>query len=317
MTALTIRQALIDDAGAISTLMRERIPTWQRLSADGLVESLPYEKLSVYERWTHGGPWMSIETASIALARLLHGVGLALVAERDDQIVGYLEAYPGYESNPYGEHLHLAHLLTSAKAPDFAQIGADLLARAAEVAAQLSDRLLTVSLAAAGSEEAAFYQRHGFAPLSKVGRYMLPARSGQGFYQVVEHSASGLSQIEGWQMPIGRTESASMLWEAVWVSLWEVMPELAGRKIQRVRLNASGQEMLFAAQPVPHDPRIVDLWAWGARPLSSVLLTALRDWARREGFRALRMIVDDNTAKLIASEAEADPFSRTTFALRV
>ena len=85
---LTIRQAILDDAAAISGLFRARIPAWQRLTTSGGVETVGYDALTVYERWTHGGPWMSIETASVALARLLHGVGLALVAEREGAIVG-------------------------------------------------------------------------------------------------------------------------------------------------------------------------------------------------------------------------------------
>ena len=47
------------------------------------------------------------------------------------------------------------------------------------------------------------------------------------------------------------------------------------------------------------------------------MLTALRDWAAREKYRALRMIVDAESAALFGPDAEADPFSRTTLALTV
>lgn len=310
---LTIRQAILDDAAAISGLFRARIPAWQRLTASGAVETVGYDALTVYERWTHGGPWMSIETASIALARLLHGVGLALVAEREGAIVGYLEAYPGYEPNPFGAHLHLAHVVTAPDLTDADEVADSLLRRASEVASHLPGKRLTVALASDTGEDAQFYRQRGFVGLASVRRYVVPTKAGQGFYQVNEHTSSGVGQIEGWQMPVGRVESASMLWESVWVSIWEVIPQLAERGIQRVRLTASGQEMLLCAQPVPHDPRILDIWAWSARPLTGVLLTAVRDWAHRQRFRALRLVIDSETARLLGDEAEADPFSRSVW----
>lgn len=315
--AILIREALLDDASAISALFRARIPAWQRLTPTGSVENVTYEALSVYERWTHGGPWMSIETASVALARLLNGVGLALVAEQHGQVVGYLEAYPGYEPAPFGAHLHLAHLVTGLDGAEAEHVADALLKRAAEVARHMADRRLTISLPSETGEDAMFFRQRGFKPLAKVGRYQVPTKAGQGFYQVTEHPSSNVGQIEGYQMPLGRTESASMLWESVWVSIWEVIPQLADRKITRVKLNASGQEILLCAQPVPHDPRVLDLWGWAARPLTGVLLTALRDWASREKYRALRFVVDTETAALFGPDAEADPFSRTTLALTV
>jgi len=315
--SISIREAILDDARAISAIFRGRIPTWQRLTPKGGVDNVSYDDLTVYERWTHGGPWMSIETASLALARLLHGIGLALVAEQNGTVVGYLEAYPGYEAAPFGAHLHLAHLETNADGALAETIADALLKRATEVARHLPDRRLTISLPSETGEDAQFYRQRGFKALSKVGRYLVPAKAGQGFYQVTEHAASNVGQIEGFQMPLGRTESASMLWESVWVSIWEVIPQLAARKIQRVKLNASGQEILLCVQPVPHDPRVMDLWGWAARPMSGVLLTALRDWALREKYRALRMVVDSETAALFGSDVEADPFSRTTLALTV
>ncbi|GIK27069.1 MAG: hypothetical protein J5J04_17445 [Anaerolineae bacterium] len=314
---ITVREALLDDARPICMLFRSRIPVWQRLTASGSVESLPYDSLTVYERWTHGGPWMSIETAAIALGRLLNGVGLALVAERRGEIVGYLEAYPGYEPAPFGGHLHLAHLVTGGAAGPDAEIADSLLRRAGDVARHLPDKRLTVSLPSETGDDAQFYRQRGFAPLARVSRYLVPSKAGQGFYKVTEHTRSSVDQIDGMLMAFGRTESASMLWESVWVSVWEVIPQLAQRGISRMKLDASGHGVLICAQPVPHDPRIVDLWGWSARPMNPVLLTALRDWAHREKYHALRLIVDSETAGLFGTDAESDPFSRITFALQV
>ena len=72
---LEVRQAGLDDTGAISALFCARIPVWQRRNAQGQVENVAYDALTIYERWLHGGPWMSIETCAILLNHLLSGGG--------------------------------------------------------------------------------------------------------------------------------------------------------------------------------------------------------------------------------------------------
>jgi len=51
--------------------------------------------------------------------------------------------------------------------------------------------------------------------------------------------------------------------------------------------------------------------------MTGVLLTAVRDWAHRQKYRAVRMVVDETTAKLLGADAEGDPFSRSIWARRV
>src|SRR5512139_2051816 len=109
MTTIHIREASLDDTQAISGLFRSRISAWQRLSAQGQVEDVPYDALTIYERWLHGGPWMSVETAALHLSHLLRGAGMPFVVESGGVVVAYAEAYHGVEPAPFGDHLHLAH----------------------------------------------------------------------------------------------------------------------------------------------------------------------------------------------------------------
>ena len=57
---MPIRQPTLDDTQAISALFQAKFERWQRIDENGQVEDLPYEQLSLYERWLHGGAWMSI-----------------------------------------------------------------------------------------------------------------------------------------------------------------------------------------------------------------------------------------------------------------
>ena len=62
---MRVRQATLDDTQQIVALFSGRVPVWQRLGERGQVEDLPYDALTIYERWLHGGAWMSLETGAI------------------------------------------------------------------------------------------------------------------------------------------------------------------------------------------------------------------------------------------------------------
>ena len=111
MASIQVRAAALDDTYAISTIARSHITVWQRVNAGGQVEDVPYDTLSIYERWLHGGPWMSVETCAILLNHLLLGAGIPLVAVTGKGVVGYLEAYHSVEQEPFGKSLHIAHLV--------------------------------------------------------------------------------------------------------------------------------------------------------------------------------------------------------------
>lgn len=305
-----IRQARLDDTGAISALFRAKIPVWQRLNASGEVESPPYEALTLYERWSHGGAWMSIETGAIHLSRLLRGAGFPVVAEVDGVVVAYAELYPGDEPAPFRQHLHLAHLITHPDHPD----AFDALMRYILELTRTSDYTqLTVSLPA-GDPASSPYGAYQLQRLATVQRYNLPASTGQGFYKVSDHP--NMPQIEGWQMTVGRSESARQHLEMLWNRVWEIIPEIASRTVHRLHVTASGHEAYLCCQPQLYNPRTADLYVWSLKGLTPPLLTAIRDWSHRQQYRTLAMVITPETAKLIGSEAEADPYQRHLYAVQ-
>ncbi len=311
MTVLTVRVARLDDTRAIHRLFIGQIEVWQRVNARGQVENLPHETLTIYERWLHGGVWMSLETAAIHLSRLLRGAGVALVAETPDGITGYAEAYPGREPEPFGGHLHLAHLISSSDA----EAGV-LMQRLLEYARATESGQLTVSLSHTHDARAAFFQGYGMAALARVQRHTLPARTGQSFYKVLDHAATNAEQIEDWHMSVGRSESAAQHWEMLWPRLWEIMPEIRARLTHRLHFNASGQEAFVCCQQELHNPRSAALYCWSPKPLTSQLLIAIRDWAYKQNYRTLGLVVGAETLKVLGAEAEADPYVRHIYAAK-
>ncbi len=93
---ITVRLATLADTAAITEIYKTDVPTWERLDYAGELVPVSYESLSLYERWQHGGPWMSIETCSVHLNRLLAGSGFPLVAEFDGKVLAEAEVYESF-----------------------------------------------------------------------------------------------------------------------------------------------------------------------------------------------------------------------------
>lgn len=312
MAKIEVRTATLDDTAAISALFRARIGAWQRLDAAGHVQDVAYDVLTIYERWMHGGAWMSVETGAIHLCHLLLGAGLPLVAILDGAIVGYAEGYVGTEPPPFGQHLNLGEISIH---PDHERAGVEhALMDALITAAQgLKCARVTVSVVM----DAGFYRHFGLEPLLRLQRYSLPARSGQVFYKSAEHSDADAGQIANWQMPVGRLTSARQQWEMLWPLTWNAVAEIASRRTDRLRLSAAGQDALLLLQQQLYAPRSADVYIWSPKPFTNQLLSAVRDYAYRENYRTLVMMVSEATAKIFGGEAEADGYYHDLYALEL
>lgn len=301
---IEVRQAGLDDSGAISALFCAKIPLWQRVNKQGRVEDLPYEALTIYERWLHGGPWMSIETCAILLNHLLMGAGVPLVAENNGSIVGYVEAYHSIEPEPFGRLLHIAHLV-AADLDVERELVEGLNARAKSLRCQH----ITITRVGGAS---VYDERYILTPLSTLRRFNLPARQGQIFYRAVEHLDTNAAQINGWAMPVGRLSCSRQQWETVWPRQWETLPEIRQRQSARRQISAAGQEALMFCREHLYDPRRADLSLWTPKGLTLQLVSAVRDWAHREGYRTLVVAVEEDSIEALGTEAEDDGYMQET-----
>lgn len=311
---IAIRPAQLDDTQAISALFRQRIMVWQRLNAAGRPEDVDYAGLTIYERWLHGGPWMSIETAAIHLSRLLCGAGLAFVICYAEQPVAYAEVYHGQEPEPFGNHLHIGEFVVH---PDFADqtpaMETALMQQLAADARPLKATRVSINGLAHDADSQAFLSRFGLTPIQTIKRFTLSAKSGQGFYRVTDHAAEGAGQIQQWFMPIGRLNSARQQWETLFPRTWQAIPEMKQRQAHRLHITAAGQEALVFAQPPLYLPRSVELYLWSPKPLTSQMMTALRDWAHRENYRSLILPVSEASVPVLGNEAEWDGYTLTVY----
>lgn len=306
---IEVRQAGLDDTRAISALFCARIPVWQRMNAQGQVENVAYEGLTIYERWLHGGPWMSVETGAVLLNHLLMGAGIALVALSRGKIAGYAEAFHSVEQEPFMRVLHIAQLI----APDH-DVERALLEGLNAQAQTLRCQYLTVTRVGGTSE---YEGRYELEPLNKLRRYSLPAKQGQIFYRAVEHLNADAAQINGWVMSVGRLSCSRQQWEMLWSTKWETLPEIKRRQTSRRQFSAAGQEALMFCREHLYDPRRADVSLWTPKPLTTQLISAVRDWAHREGYRTLVMAVDEESSEALGADAEDDGYTQETCALTI
>jgi GNAT superfamily N-acetyltransferase len=314
MADIQVRQAGLDDTQAISNLFRSRIHVWQRLDERGRVEDVAYGALTIYERWLHGGAWMSVETAAIHLNQLLSGAGQALVAEGDGQVLAYAEGYEGAEPMPFGAHLHLAHLLVDTE-HGTEGLDAALAEALIQRAKLLKCQYVTVSRMTDAIETQVFDQQYKLKGLAKLRRFTMSAKTGQIFYQATEHLNADSGQISGWYMPVGRLTSARQQWETLWSRTFETLPGNRRQKTHRMRFTAAGQEAFVCCKQQMYDPRSADVYCWSPKPLTSQLLSGIRDWAHREGYRTLVLAVTEDTVKTLGAEAEADGYTQDVCAV--
>lgn len=305
--SIEVRQAGLDDTRAVSALFGARIPIWQRLNPQGQVEDVAYEALTIYERWLHGGPWMSVETGAILLSHLLLGGGIPLVALERNRVVGYLEAYHSLEAEPFGRALHIAHLLA-----DDADIERALIEALNARAKALRCQHVTVTRVGGASP---YDERYELKPLSRLRRYNLPARQGQIFYRAVEHNNADAAQIAGWVMAVGRLTCSRQQWETLWTQAWETLPEIRQRQTARRHFAAAGQDALMFCREHLYDPRRAEVSLWTPKPLTAPLVSAVRDWAHREGYRTLVMAVEEDVRAALGTDAEDDGYVQETCTL--
>jgi len=290
---MRIRTANLDDAQLISDLFRASVPRWQRMDSQGQVEDLPYESLSVYDRWLHGGAWMSLETAAIWLSHLIRVEALPYLLENDEEVFAYAELYPGTEPEPYGKHLHLGRLITR-------QDGDDQRGLALDTLIEQLQGTLTVSVPIYDEANLAFYKRYGFSENQRVRAVRLTAQgSTVGFYKVADHLQSDPTQIESWQMPIGRSQSARQHWEELWPQLWQGVPQIMERKTTRQRFDVAGQTAFVCVQQELYNPRGAEIYCWTPKPLTTQLLNAIRDTTYKQGYRTLTLTMPEKLLALL------------------
>ncbi|MCS6870065.1 MAG: GNAT family N-acetyltransferase [Anaerolineae bacterium] len=310
---VTVRLATLQDTAAICAVHRSDVPAWTRLTADGQVVSAEYDSLSLYERWQHGGAWMSLETCAVHLNRLLAGSGFPLVACVNGQVVAEAEVYESFEPPPFGHNLEIGVIVTHA---DHRRrgYGTALVQYILQMARMMRCERLCVS----DADAQGFYQKLGFRHTLSGYGVRIPTEAGRIVYQAVELKQRDADQVKGWHMPFGRYRGSRQEWDKLFPQHWAAgIPELLNRATVHLQMTLSGGQRLIAcfSETDQTDARTgeMHLACWSERPLTPLAVAALRDWAYRQGIPALLTYVWETDAHLLPNAATQTDHSQTFY----
>lgn len=311
MSQITVRQATLADALSITALTTRRITDWTRRDIDGDLFPADYEDLTLFERWLVGGPWASVEMCAVHLANLLRGTdGIPLVAEIEGRVGAEAEIFIGREPEPFGHHVNLSRLAVH---PDFDDVGLSsaLLMYIQQIADAIRSRRVTVANV---GEDAAFYEHHHFHRAHAGQRVVIAAQEGRVFYKATELTQFEPGQIDGWHMPLGRFQNARQEWDRMPVGFWNSVPEIVEPESARLHLTVTGQEAYALMQQDRYDPARVHVYLWARRPINSLLMVALRDWAARHEYESLVTFVWDYVLPALEVETQPDGYTQILYA---
>ncbi len=154
------------DIEALASLNCREITEWHHYVEDGS-RGAPstWEKLSRWERWRHGGPWLDPNLLQLHLKILEEAGGVVLVARQKEEIIGELEI--AYDVGiPQERRAHIVWIVVD-PAWQRKGIGKLLIERGQELAAKMGCQLMTVS-----SQDQASYNFYTSLKFQKTDRLL-------------------------------------------------------------------------------------------------------------------------------------------------
>jgi ribosomal protein S18 acetylase RimI-like enzyme len=295
---LKLRHARLDDAGQICDINRSHIERWYR-KIDAEQYEVPYDSLSISERWGFGGPWMSIETCAIHLNNLLLKHQLPIVAQIGEELVGVMELFLGKEAAPLGNNMHIG-LLYVKKGHTGKGVGRALVEKAFNLAAEHGCDTVTVASSQANET---FYEKCGFERSRAMIEIEVIPKESDVAIKPLRAPLNVQSFARGKSMVIGRYQSSSY-------HLFELQdacatPDFLSARRETVFAEVSGYPSLFAFVKYGVQPQTAEVYAWTEGTDTGDVISAALTLLHRDhvGYATLLLAMEDYT--IIADTVDA------------
>ena len=285
---IVVRKASLDDVKGIVDVNCSGVVKWYK-EVDGKRVEASYEELSVEERWSHGGPWMSIETCSIHLNYLLINNQYPLVAEIDGRIVGELELYIGEEMGVLGKSAFI-DILWVHRNYRRKGVGRALINKALQIAIENNCDTLSV-----WPEEKAipFYKKVGLNKIAfKIDHVVIDLSSHIipiGDHQFIFELPEGYDKVKKMYLISPRIESAYTVWIK---NQWLYAVEEARMKIEEGQiLDLEAVYVIENLWRKRREARLI-LWTLNLKKINKIL-KAIFYRAKQLGFNKIQMYIED------------------------
>lgn len=305
MSGVSVRPATLADAAAITAVHCSHVQTWRR---GGKGDPATYQELPLYDRWLHGGPWMSVETCAVHLNRWLRSGHPVLVAELEGRVVGEAEFVLNGEPPPYGPSLHLSLLFVHANHAGRG-VGRALVQAGEEIARERGCVALTVQPERTAEP---FYRRVGFEPWLWLREWQAPAIEGEIPLRLEPASCTPYPAQAGVVLRAGRYQCGRQAWDDLPFHL--ALPEHQGLPWGRwrTRLPGGGTAWLgLRAQPL--EPSQADGFIWTPPETDlGALVRTLQYLAAGLEFAYVDLLLEEPEGRDLASEQGFEPQSDVT-----
>lgn len=290
-----IRYGYLEDASHICDVHRSHVERWYRKLGPEQFE-VPYDALSIDERWGFGGPWMSAETCSIHLNNLLLQGQVPVIAQKGDLLVGEMELFLGHEGPPFGRNLHIG-LLYVRKGFTGQGIGKALVDKAFEIAAGQKCDTVTV---ASRPETESFYEKCGFGRSGTMVELDAATRKYDIAVTRMRPPSSIKSFTRGMPMPLGRLQSSAFhLFEQLDTY---AIPELMLIVRDRVFIKVNGHPSMLAF--VKGDTR-ADVYGWSAGASAEELTLAALTLLHKDVIKNVTLLLASDDYYAMADKLDA------------
>ena len=198
------RLARLEDTADITAIHCSYMDQWTRtIGAESDV--VPYDSLSIAERWGFGGPWMSTETCAIHVNNMLLKRHYPIVALEGDRLIGEMELFVGREGEQFGKNAHVG-LLYVAKGCTGKGIGRALIEKAVSIAAE--NRCDTITVASEQST-IGFYEACGFKRSGTLVEVEALTKKYDVKTELISGQFNDSAFAWGMSMPVGRYQSSA------------------------------------------------------------------------------------------------------------
>jgi GNAT superfamily N-acetyltransferase len=201
---LHIRLARLEDTAGITAVHCSYTDRWTR-TIGAEIDPVPYDSLSIAERWGFGGPWMSVETCAIHVNNMLLKRHYPVAALMGDRLVGEMELFVGREGEQFGMNAHVG-LLYVAKGCTGKGIGRAMLEKAASIATE--NRCDTITVASEPSS-IGFYEACGFERAGTLVEVEAVTKKYDIKTEPIAGQFNDSAFAWGMNMPVGRYQSSA------------------------------------------------------------------------------------------------------------
>jgi ribosomal protein S18 acetylase RimI-like enzyme len=264
----------------------------------------PVEQLSIAERYSYGGPWMSVEPCAIHVNNMLAWGCTPLVVEEGSRVIAETEFYIGPDVPPLGRTLDISVLYVHT---EWQRRGAGSLLMEAMIdrARGAGCDQITVNT---GTGSQGFYRRFGFGHALdlQVIQFSVAALNGHSACEPCAPRAFE-AQPEG-TLWIGRFLSPAQKWREIVDQIERrdaILPRDAGRPAA-IGISSTGKGFTGFLIPGWGNPARAQVYCWAKRPTREMVSSLLAE-ARHAGYSEAHLLCHAEVTEMVADVCGAEP----------